>query len=485
MAARRDELDAYVFARKRVVAAFLRGGNTTSDEGAPKPVKTFMASLIVGGLLLAGYGVIGLVKKDTPPANWQRALIVDKDTASRYLYTEDTKQLHSVLNLVSARLALPANDYHVVVVPHRLVASTPHGAPVGIPGAPDGVPAASDPAVRDLTMCAEPGPSGQPVQTLLVGVAPPAADRLGDNGAALVRTRTGGRWVIAAGRRYLIRDDTALKGFLGTALPANDAELVSQSWLALLPVGSPVDFHSPTGLGGAAPTNLPTGLNRIGTVVRTTDGDGQRYVVTAQGLAPVTETIADVLMSDPRNDQNRGGVKAISLAATSQANTAAPYGPTDWPARPVTVREVGAAQTVCAQDPTALGVAGGPVVSVSAGLPDADAARSRVRVPTGAGQDGADDVFVKPGLGAMAQAVAGGATDAGPVYLISSAGTRFQLVPPDPDPTAAGSQPTLQDTLTQLGFSGPPVRVSAAWLAFLPTGQQLNHTRAILLGAGG
>jgi hypothetical protein len=300
-----------------------------------------------------------------------------------------------------------------------------------------------------------------------------------------VRTRTGGRWVITAGRRFQVRDDTALKGFLGTATPTQDPELVSQSWLALFPAGTPIDFHSPTGLNSAAPTDLPSGLNRIGTVVRTTDGDGQRYVVTAQGLAPVTETVADVLMSDPRDQQNRGGARPISLAATSQATTAAPYGPADWPARPVTVRDTGAAQTVCAQDPVALGAAGGPVVSVSAGLPDADAARSRVRVPAGAGQDGADDVFVKPGLGAMAQAVSGAGAQAGPVYLISSAGTRFQLVPPDPDPNATGSQPTLQDTLSQLGFASPPIRVSAAWLAFLPTGQQLNHSRAVLLGAGG
>lgn len=488
MAARRDELDAYVFARKRVVAAFLLGGDASNDEGAPRPVRAFMASLIVAGLLLAGYGVIGLLKKDTPPEGWKHALILDKDTASRYLYTEDTKQLHSVLNMVSARLALPANDYHVVVVPHRLVMSTPHGVPIGIAGAPDNVPApGAANMVRDWTICAEPGPPA--AQTLLVGVAPAAADRLGDGGAALVRTETGQRWVVAAGRRFLVRDDTALKGFLGTALSARDAEPVSSGWLNLLPAGSPIDFQfEPTGLNRLASVNLPASLSHVGTVVRTTAGDRQRYVVTAQGLAPISELAADVLMDDPANEQNPNGEKPISLPASSQAaSVSTPFGPQDWPAAPVTVRNIGANQTLCAQDPTPLAAAGAaaaaPVISAGAGLPDPSAARSRIRV--GGGQATDEYVYVKPGEGAMVQAVTGTARGSGPVYLISDIGTRFQLVPPDPDPTAQASAPTLQDTLGQLGFKDSPLAsVSASWLAFLPMGGQLNHNRAVAFGAG-
>lgn len=107
MAERREELDAYVFARRRMVAAFLRGCGAASDLDAPRPVRTFMVGLVLGGLLLAGYGLWGLATHDTPPQGWEQAIVVDRETGSRYIKDDRgddrNRFLHPVLNLCCSR----------------------------------------------------------------------------------------------------------------------------------------------------------------------------------------------------------------------------------------------------------------------------------------------------------------------------------------------------------------------------------------------
>ena len=49
MASRRDELNAYTFAKRRTVAAFLQPSPTGSEEGAPRPLRAVLPGAIVGG----------------------------------------------------------------------------------------------------------------------------------------------------------------------------------------------------------------------------------------------------------------------------------------------------------------------------------------------------------------------------------------------------------------------------------------------------
>lgn len=487
MAERRDELDAYVFARKRIVAAFLRGGDAASDRDAPQPVRAFLASLALGVLLLAGYGLWGLATQDTPPNGWQQDIIVDRQTGSRYVSIESPGNdavLRPVLNLASARLAKPEKT-PVVLVSHAAVLAERRGTALGIPGAPDTLPD-SVPPVREWTACSAADAAGQPEQTLLVGVAVKPARLAGGADrqvAAFVRTADGARWVVVAGHRFPVRSDAELRGFVHTAAAALDPELVNQSWLALFTPGTPIDGPSLAGFGGAASTNLPAGLNRIGTVVQVRGLDGQRYVVTGQGLATVTETVADVLMDDPRNQQNTGDARWISKTEADRARTAAPYGPGDWPQRPVDVANTAVARTVCVQDPTPLGPAGSaaaPLLSFDSKLPDERAARDRSPVR---GVAEPSYVYVRPGSATFAQAAVGSSD--GALYLVSGTGTRYQLWPADPDPKVGPVPLSAEGTAKQLGMSGPPARVSPSWLALLRGGPYLNQSAACQQAASG
>ncbi|MGW3466457.1 type VII secretion protein EccB, partial [Streptomyces olivaceoviridis] len=60
MASRRDELNAYTFAKRRTLASFLRPSPSGSEEGAPKPLGALVPGVVVGVVTLAVFGAIGM-----------------------------------------------------------------------------------------------------------------------------------------------------------------------------------------------------------------------------------------------------------------------------------------------------------------------------------------------------------------------------------------------------------------------------------------
>ena len=110
MASRRDELNAYTFAKKRLVAQFLQPSPTGTEEGAPRPLRAVAPGLIIGVLIMAGFGAWGMFKPKAPDG-WDtpyEKVIIGSDSTTRYvvLKTNGHKQLHPVLNLTSAKLLL-------------------------------------------------------------------------------------------------------------------------------------------------------------------------------------------------------------------------------------------------------------------------------------------------------------------------------------------------------------------------------------------
>ena len=110
MASRRDELNAYTFAKKRLVAQFLQPSPTGTEEGAPRPLRGVLPGLIVGVLILAGFGAWGMFKPKAPEGLGQagKNVIIGSESTTRYvvLKTDKKAQLHPVLNLASAKLLL-------------------------------------------------------------------------------------------------------------------------------------------------------------------------------------------------------------------------------------------------------------------------------------------------------------------------------------------------------------------------------------------
>lgn len=181
MASRRDELNAYTFAKRRLLAAFLQPSPSGTEEGAPKPLRTVVPSLVAGALTLAVFGAWGMFQP-TAPSGWDEPgarVIVGKQSTTRYvvLKTDGDTRLHPVLNLASARLLMKDGTYEVVQVGDDVLDSgeIPRGPILGIPYAPDRLPAPE---------------RGRPGQTL--GRLRTARRQGGDGSGGYVRPRFAG-----------------------------------------------------------------------------------------------------------------------------------------------------------------------------------------------------------------------------------------------------------------------------------------------------
>lgn len=166
MASRRDELNAYTFAKRRLLAAFLQPSPSGTEEGAPKPLRTVVPSLVAGALTLAVFGAWGMFQP-TAPSGWDEPgarVIVGKQSTTRYvvLKTDGDTRLHPVLNLASARLLMKDGTYEVVQVGDDVLDSGRSRAvlswasrtrPTGCPrpkrqAGPNAGPSANSPAAR-------------------------------------------------------------------------------------------------------------------------------------------------------------------------------------------------------------------------------------------------------------------------------------------------------------------------------------------------
>ncbi|MFI0897645.1 type VII secretion protein EccB [Streptomyces sp. NPDC020983] len=493
MASRREQLNAYTFARRRVVAAFLQPGTTGSDEGAPRPLHALLPGAVLGAVLLAAFGAWGLVSPPAP-AGWAapgKHVIVADESTTRYVVLNDAGTrgpvLHPVLNMASARLLLDPGGYDVIKVRESVLdhSGLRHGAPLGIPYAPDRLPAPADAAEAKVwAVCDRPdaGTGRTARQAVFV---------LGGDEAASVRGRSAlsGDQVLyvqdGQGRQYLV-DAGGTKFRLGSADPAAAGggenllprtlfgenprpQTVTDSWLASLTSGTPVDFPVLQGRGTVVRTGVsPTRSARVGTVLRATSAAGDEYyVVTRRGAAPVTRFAALLLLqANAQTDPVR-----TSLPARPQSS----FLPADWPRGDP--RQVNTA------------TAGSPREAVCVVLGGGSASPSASHLGIWAGRhypepiaEGTASVHVTPGSGLLYRETSGSDTAGGTSYLVTDTGLRY-AVPRTSDSAAAGRaadarQPT-GEAATRLGYAGVnPLPVPIGWSELLPRGPVLDTSSA-------
>ncbi|MET9932896.1 type VII secretion protein EccB [Streptomyces sp. NPDC006324] len=261
MASRRDELNAYTFAKKRTVAAFLQPSPSGTEEGAPKPLRAVLPGVIVAALVVAGFGAWGMFKP-TAPKGWDdpgTRVIVGKQSTTRYVVLEtgrgkDRKTLlHPVLNLASARLLLDPDKFQVIQVEDKKLdeGKPPRGPILGIPYAPDRLPPADDAGrAKRWAVCEQPGGGkGAGVQkaTFLFAERDLArtegAGRLKDGQVLYVKGQKGNAQFLVdhTGTKYPVRADST--GLL-TALVGlgKEPQPVTDDWLATLKTGDEIDF---------------------------------------------------------------------------------------------------------------------------------------------------------------------------------------------------------------------------------------------------
>ncbi|BAJ31096.1 MULTISPECIES: type VII secretion protein EccB [Kitasatospora] len=524
MASRRDELNAYTFARKRMVGAFLQPGGGGNDEDAPRPLRAVLPSFVVAAVVVAGFGMWGVLKPAAPP-NWDEGkyVIQGKSSTTRYVILKDGPNreptLHQVLNMSSARLVLPENATVQTVADDVLDKYPRRGATIGIPYAPDKLPSpgdAKDP--KKWSVCDKMGAdnrqstvgqsvfiaAGADAKVLaapdnvlndgqMVLVQEPPLDGKTDNGALYMIDSRGlkhalGQW----------GTDTAERDNLVSALtsPGTKPQQVTKEWLATLANGAPVQFPRidtflTTGKSAGSQLELTNPeQKKVGRLLQFQDA---YYVVGSTQLYRVTQFQAELLRTDPlvQDAYGKTGAPQIEAVGAGDISKLKPQITEqlmdkykDWPAKKQQAVNVGGkgGRTVVCSTFEGVGEKGQIKRSVWAGTEYPAQVTS-----------GSVSAHVTPGHGLLYRAVEGetlgadGQASSGSDFLITDSGLRYSLPANSdggsgstPSPAPEAGKTTTNESQARLGYKDVlPPPVPLAWSKLVPAGPVLNTNAAL------
>ncbi|MCR8573601.1 type VII secretion protein EccB [Streptomyces sp. Isolate_219] len=510
MASRRDELNGYTFAKKRLVAAFLQPSPDRTDEGAPSPLRVVLPGLIIAALILAGFGAWGMFRPKAPKG-WNTPgahVILGSKSATLYvvLETGGKKQLHPVLNMASARLLLKADRFDVLKVDESELdnGKLPHGPTLGIPYAPDRLPEGVEAAKsKRWAVCEQPGSNGKSVQKATFLFADRDTNkvegpgRLHEGQALYVQEARGtgesggARYLIdRKGTKYLISGGSDTELLLRALVGSRQPQQVTKDWLATFHDGTPIAFPSLPGVVNQ-PANVK-GLgereNRTGMVLRATTGAGTQHYVVLQGkVVPVSGFVAKLLLfsrqTAPLEQRNRP-TEVDAQSFTPQAQHL--FAEKQWPQQVTELVNTATAQddhrTVCSVL-RAVSKTGGTELSTWAGtdFPQQTA-------------NGGTSAYVTPGTGLFYKQIQPGDAGSGAHFLVTDTGLRYG-VQTNNDSSAKqsgiGTPGTAKDQHSGersqetnraqilLGYKDiKPVLVPTNWSQFLPMGPRLDANAA-------
>lgn len=515
MATRRDELNAYSFARRRTVAAFLQPSPHGSEEAAPKPLKTVLPSLGVATLVLVGFGAWGMLQP-AAPKGWDadgKNVIVGADSTTRYVLVrtkgEKKRSLHPVLNLASAKLLLKGGNPGVLKISESVLDKSkyPMGATVGIPFAPDRLPSAEDAEKRKYwSVCESPSGSTQDKESRKATYVLNEADygkllrnknELNDRQALYVEgPAVGGRLA----PQYMVTSDGRVFQMGGAATALDDEkgmgdlkravfgelakpQKVSAEFIKTLIPGGTVDFPKPElATGNAVVEGLDPKLSRVGLVLEAVSGDHkQKYIVLKDRVAPISDFTAQMWLSSPWSVSLYGGQvpRALPVPPQDIHPVEEQYGAEfNWPEKPVkqaNLQETGVNQVSCS-------IYHGHRDNERQGHPLKMTMWASRTFPKDISQTGSSS-YVSPGSGLLFKRITGGEAGGGSVYLVTDTGLRYS-VPFRNDSQVTGGDKNADGEQTntnqaRLGYDKTrPVSVPAAWADLLPVGPELTSGNA-------
>lgn len=469
MPSRRDQVQSYQFFVQRMTSALVA---REPDPATAAPFRRLggagFASIMVAVLCLAAVGVYGLLRPGGA-TKWKEesAVILEKETGSRYIYQED--RLYPVINYSSALLALGSAAPTVSVSRNSLV-GTPRGTRIGIRDAPDALPDPKRLLSGPWTLCtqlAHDSAGGAVATTVLTVGVDPSGGREMDEAALLVRdTATNRLHLIWQDHRYEIRDENVvLEGLTMTTEPVVE---VGGAWLNALPAGESIGISEVVDRGEPSRALQDARIGQI-FVVESQNGGRQYYLAERDQLRSLTQLQAEVLLADPKATRaypDGSPPEPISLpagvAASAQKAPPVAEGSHRAPAeRPEIVQLRGDEPAVCAvyqpgqSEPTLL----------LEGRVRPEEGLLRTAEQTSAGIPLADRVVVEPGHGVLVEAMPAPEAPTGALSLVTDLGYRYPL----PSNEVAG----------MLGYGGvQPVELPASLVVRLPAGPVLDPTAA-------
>ncbi|MHB9758428.1 type VII secretion protein EccB [Streptomyces sp. BYX5S] len=491
MASRRDELNAYNFARKRTVAAFLKPLPNGSVDSAPRPLKHAVPGIVMAVVILAGFGACGMISP-VAPEGWdtpEAGIIVTDPSATRYVVLKsdekdkngkDIPVLHPVLNLASAKLLLnpkKSGDGSVKTVKEKFLdeSDIAQGSMVGIPYAPDRMPSAKDAGTAKVWALCQQASAGSDTtsvqQTVFVldksdakKVTAKDSGKLAGDKALYVQDKSGMPYLVSSkGVAYKLTDGrTGDLDALVRTLFGNQAQprTVTDDWLATL-TQSPTAISMPYVPGdgtGSTADGVPEKYRTTGTLLKTRNG--QHYLVERDRVIAVTDFQTKLLKETLSNPQ-----PATIQETALRPDTGSLSGGGTWPAQAVELANGGQNDTSCSVYHG--GKSTGLTTWAGTSLPISSIASSA-------------SSYVSPGSGLLYQEQEG-KSSSGFNYLATDTGLRYYLpVNNDSGKDTSGSdKQEVSQAKIRLGYeSAQKVTVPAQWSQLLPSGPDLTTTAA-------
>jgi type VII secretion protein EccB len=453
---RREQVQAYRFVTRRIVSAVLSGEPESNELPMRRLGMSLFGSVMVAAIVLAGFGVYGLISKNGAPLE-TGSLVIERETGAKYVYTDG--KLYPALNFASARLAL-GGDTEVRTMSQKALQGVPRGLPVGIADAPDALPATSTLLRLPWQVCQAPeaGVSGRSTTRAVVGRELPGANKLGERALLVSSGET----------YYLLWHDTRMRVtsasvLAALGLSATSAPEVGPQLINAITAGPDLAPLRVAGAGQQSATLISGQPFPIGQVFRSA---GQNYVLTNTALVPIGEVTARLALA--------GGDQAAELTAdqVGAALSATTIEPEGMPATVPDLYGADAPAALCVAHRDASGRAPARTsVEVFDNVPADLQSTSLDAVPARQGArdtvSTVDQVVMTGGRAAVVRAIAGtGTSQNNTVYLVIN-GTRY------PFGQSSG------DARSALGYGGvTPLPVPAAMLTLVPTGPTLDVAAA-------
>jgi type VII secretion protein EccB len=462
MQSRRDQVQAHLFVMSRLATGMLRGEPDAPDTPATRTSRGTAGGLVLGTALCLVAAVYGVISPGGA-TGWQKSgtLVMVKETGARFLYLNGA--LHPVLNEASAKL-LAGAQMTIDQVSAASLEGAPRGAPLGIIGAPDEMPAPSDLTTGPWLACAPQQPASaasQPQLTLAISPSQEGAPLTADQGL-LVAAPDGTKYLLWHGQR--MRLDTVGGALQALGYASADPLPVPQSFVNALPAGP--DLAAPDVPGRGSPGPLLAGHpTRVGQLFTAPSGSG--YLLTRDGLVPVSALDFALLRGDPRTQSEAYAGAVVSPAPIGPADLEVHTAPdaagrgdqdTTRPTQPPTLVSPVAGQAVCADFHLSSGAPVRSLTVVDAGAVSGQPPDAEAGVVPGCGPAG--EISVSPGRGVMVDALSAagvGSTE----YLITDGGVKYPIA------SDAAAKQLGYDTVV-------PNRAPQQLLDLLPTGPSLD-----------
>ncbi|SDD16960.1 type VII secretion protein EccB [Auraticoccus monumenti] len=294
MATRKDLLKAHKFTSQRLVSALVMRNPDDLEPPLRRIVTGTFVSAMISVLVLAGFGVVGLIAGGGTK-NWREDRTIIIDTSSGVVFAFLGTSLHPTTNITSARLATGGGP--VVSLKSTTLRGEPQAGRIGIPDAPAQLPAAADISPWPLRVCSTAPVDDLRYTTLQVGVGPTSPTPA----TAAVRDSTGLHYLLAEGRAYPVPggDDDVPALLLDLGFTA--AGTPSDAMLNTIPRGPALEPLAIPGDEGGADISVGQ-MTTVGSLATVRGSVTSYYVLLPDGLAEISALEHKVMELDGRKN---------------------------------------------------------------------------------------------------------------------------------------------------------------------------------------